>query len=179
MTTYSRDQLIEANIGLVGQVIKDRIHNINGIGFYTYDDLFQIGCIGLCKAADRYRPGKASFSTYAYVFIRNEIFGALEYATLRRTHETAADPDELPHSTAPELPDTMLDLMLALDKAQSEASGITEKGIKAIRLLADGYTCREIGERMGKSANNVSAWVSRARNYLRTRPEIAALKEVL
>ena len=41
-----------------------------GIGIHTYDDLFQIGCVGLCKAADTYKAGKASFSTYAYMLIR-------------------------------------------------------------------------------------------------------------
>lgn len=42
---------VEENMGLVGKVIKDRVHGMNGLGIYTYDDLFQIGCIGLCKAA--------------------------------------------------------------------------------------------------------------------------------
>ena len=42
---------VEENIGLVGKVIKDKVHGVNGLGIYTYDDLFQIGCIGLCKSA--------------------------------------------------------------------------------------------------------------------------------
>ena len=37
---------VEENIGLVGKVIKDKVHGVNGLGIYTYDDLFQIGCIG-------------------------------------------------------------------------------------------------------------------------------------
>ena len=44
---------------------------------------------------------------------------------------------------------------------------MTAKGIRALRLMADGYSAREIGEQMGASANNVTAWVSRARQYLR------------
>ena len=67
-----------------------------------------------------------------------------------------------------------------LGDAQAQAGGVTAKGIEAIRLLAQGYTHREIGERMGgASANNVSAWVARARKYLRARPEIAALGELI
>lgn len=47
-------------------------------------------------------------------------------------------------------------------------------------MLAQGYTHREIGERMGGfSANNVSAWVARARKYLKSKPEIAALGEFI
>lgn len=59
--------LAEENMGLVHQVIKDKIHGYGQWGFYTYDDLFQIGCIGLCKAAAADKGG--TFSTYAYRLI--------------------------------------------------------------------------------------------------------------
>ena len=180
MPSNERNRLIEENMGLVGQVIKDRVRDVRGVGIHTYDDLFQIGCLGLCRAADTYRPGKVRFSTYAYVLIRNEIFDALEYATLRRAREAVTDPDELPGRNLHELPDGIqYDLERVLDAAQADATGITAKGIKAIRLLAEGYTHREIGERMGATANNVSAWVARARKYLRARPDIVVLGESL
>jgi len=173
-----RNQLIEANMGLVGRVIKDKVYGIRNIGIFTYDDLFQIGCVGLCKAADTYKPGKACFSTYAYRLIRNEIFDALEYATLRRSHEELVPPDEIPGYDEQNFADEAQDLKRILDHVQAQADGVTAKGIMAIRLLSDGYTHRDIGERMGgASANNVSAWVARARKYLRTRPEIAELGE--
>ena len=44
-------QKVKDNMGLVGKVIKDKVHNLNGSGFYSYEDLYQIGYIGLCKAA--------------------------------------------------------------------------------------------------------------------------------
>ena len=175
MPLNERNKLIEENMGLVGRVIKDRVRNINGIGIFTYDDLFQIGCVGLCKAADTWKR-KGRFSTYAYIIIRNEIFGALEYATSRREREVVTDPGFLPGSpvSAQDIPDgSLADLNRALDAAQAQATGITAKGIQAIRLLAEGYTHREIGERMGASANNVAAWVARARKYLRVQPAIA------
>jgi len=176
-----RDQLIEDNMGLVGKVIKDNVHGVDRIGIYTYDDLFQIGCIDLCKAADTYKPGTAAFSTYAYIRIRNEIFKALEYATLRRNREFASDPAELPTTGAGHAMDVEAgELDRALDAARARATGITAKGIDAIRLLAEGYTHREIGERMGgASANNVSVWVARARKFLRADPAIAALGEIV
>jgi len=171
-----RNMLIEENMGLVCRVIQDKVHGVQQIGIFTYDDLFQIGCVGLCKAADTYRPGKACFSTYAYRLIRNEIFDALEYATLRRCREALTDPDTLPGCAMREFADGTQDLMRILDTAQAQASGVTAKGIAAIRLLADGYTHREIGQQMGGvSSNNVSAWVAKARKYLRARPEIAEL----
>jgi len=165
---------------LVGKVIKDKVRDVRRIGIYAYDDLFQIGCIGLCKAADTYKPGSGSFSTYAYVLIRNEIFDAIEYATLRRNREELVDFNTFPEAGAQEpFPEMQYDLERILDEAQAQAGGVTAMGIAAIRMLADGYTHREIGDRMGgASANNVSAWVARARKYLKARPDIAALAEL-
>lgn len=41
---------------------------------HSYDDLFQTGCIGLCKADQRFDEGKGhKFSTYAVFCIRSEI----------------------------------------------------------------------------------------------------------
>jgi len=157
--------LVEQNTGLVWQVIKDKIHNISGIGIFTYQDLFQIGCVGLCKAAASYNPGAGKFSTYAYVSIRNEIFGALAKATTHKKYECSLIQDAMPADALPD--DNAGEIQQMLDSALTHASGVTAKGITAIRLLAQGYSCREIGERMGgASANNVAAWVSRARRFL-------------
>ena len=181
MLPDKRNSVIEGNMGLVGKVIKDKVRDIRGLGIYTYDDLFQIGCLGLCKAADTYKPGKGRFSTYAYVLIRNEVFDAIEYATLRRRREELVDPSLLPEETTQaSFAETQYGLNKILDEAQTQASGVTAKGIEAIRQLADGYTHREIGERMGgASANNVSAWVAKARKYLKARPDVAALGEIV
>jgi RNA polymerase sigma factor (sigma-70 family) len=181
MPPNERDRLIEENMGLVGSVIKDKVRGVGCVGLYDYDDLFQIGCIGLCKAADAYKPGRARFSTYAYILIRNEIMDALEYATLRRSREDVTAPEAMPGRAEPEAFDESIpELGRMLDDALARAGGVTAKGIDAIRLLAEGYTHREIGELIGgASANNVSAWVSRARKYLRSQPDIAALGELL
>ena len=89
---------VEENMGLVGKVIQDCVHTLGTGCIYDYDDLFQIGCIGLCKAAQTDQPGyNVAFSTYAYRLIRNEIYTQLEYAT-RRGREVATDPDEMPCS---------------------------------------------------------------------------------
>lgn len=48
--TVEQQRKAEENMGLVHKVIGDKVHG-NRWGFYTYEDLFQIGCIGLCKAA--------------------------------------------------------------------------------------------------------------------------------
>ncbi len=168
--TELQQKKVEENMGLVGLVIRERIHNINGIGIFSYDDLFQIGCIGLCKAVQTDRPGRGAFSTYAYRIIQNEILTQLAYATIRR-REQATDPGELPCFVLDddvEQAEACHDLELLLDRAEAEATGVTAKGIQAIRLLIQGYTNREIGEQFGTTANNITAWVSKARKYLTT-----------
>ena len=56
--TQPQQRKVEQNLGLVGKVIKDKVHNPGQNSIYSYDDLYQIGCIGLCKAA--YSPGTLS-----------------------------------------------------------------------------------------------------------------------
>ena len=167
--TELQQRKVEENLGLVGQVIKDRVPGADQIGIFSYDDLFQYGCIGLCKAVQTDRPGRGAFSTYAYRIIYNEIMTQLDYATLRRQRERATDPAEFPCMTLDdglEQTEAGQDLLALLDRAEQTAAGVTAKGIKAIRLLAQGYSNREIGGLYGVSANNVTAWVSKARRFL-------------
>ena len=49
---------------------------------------------------------------------------------------------------------------------QQEPRLTVAKGIRAIRLLAQGYTNREIGEEFQAPANHVTAWVAKARKHL-------------
>ena len=60
--------------------------------------------------------------------------------------------------------------MLAAAKAEAPPS--TGKGIDAMCMMADGYTSRDIGEKMDASDRLVCAWVSKARKFLKDRPEI-------
>ena len=65
----ARQQFIFANIRLVLSVIQKYIHAKN-----NYDDLFQVGCIGLIKAIDNFNPDfNVKFSTYAVPMIIGEI----------------------------------------------------------------------------------------------------------
>ena len=112
--------LVEENMGLVGKVIKDCLQNPSALGCYTYDDLFQIGCIGLCKAAQTDRPGRGAFSTYAYILIRNEIYNELERGT-RYTREVSSCYLELEDDPRQEDYEQQLrcrELMSLLDRAR-------------------------------------------------------------
>ena len=172
LTDVQRIQ-VEQYMPLVKRVMKNCVHGPTGI--YDWDDLYQYGCIGLCDAAATYDESRnVLFETYAYTLIRNEIFNALEYATRRKKRELSLDTETMPQETSlSSEPDA--DLSALLDAVAGNASGVVAKGIEAIRLQAQGYSCKEIGQRFGgKSANNVSAWISRARKVLRQNPAIAA-----
>lgn len=165
--TDAEQRRVEENMGLVGQVIKDCVHQYS-YGMCDYSDLEQIGYIGLCKAVLTDKPGRGEFSTYAYIIIRNELYSALEYST-RRGVEMATDPAELPHEQSSESPEQQMvceELLSCLDQAEASASGVTAKGFQAIRLLAEGCNSREIGERFGVQANHVTAWVAKAWKHL-------------
>lgn len=162
---------VEENMGLVGKVIQDCVHTLDKSCIYDYDDLYQIGCIGLCKAAQTDRPGhKGAFSTYAYLLIRNEIYTQLEYAT-RRGRELATDPEDLPCTILDEDlegQEACQNLMQLLNRAEETATGTTAKGIQAIRMRMEGYSCKEIGKLLGSPANHVTAWIAKARKHLAT-----------
>lgn len=174
--TEEQCQLVTDNMGLVGKVIQDKVHSPNQLGIYTYDDIFQIGCIGLCKAAATDKGG--CFSTYAYRLIWHEICNALIYASKRSAAELLTDPKTMgfPARDGEDVFGDSIELQNLLDTAERQAEGVTMKGIQALRMMADGYTCREIGKQMKASANNVTAWISKARKYLKSNPELMELK---
>ncbi|AUS98849.1 RNA polymerase sporulation sigma factor SigF [Clostridium thermosuccinogenes] len=65
----ARSKLVEANIGLVWSIVR-RFQNRG----YETDDLFQIGCIGLIKAINKFDSSfDVKFSTYAVPMIIGEI----------------------------------------------------------------------------------------------------------
>lgn len=191
-----QQQLVEDNLALVRKVISDKVHGAGSIGIFTYEDLYQIGCVGLCKAAytDKYQYAynrenahsdeETRFSTYAYRLIWNEMCTMLGYATKVRA-ESVIDPDDvlsLAKTDQTGIEDDIADaefrstLESVISKAAESATGVTAKGIQALGYMAQGYTSTEIAGMMGGvSCHNVTAWISRARKYLKANPELASL----
>lgn len=65
----ARDMVVTKNIGLVWSIVR----RFTGRG-HELEDLFQIGCIGLIKAIDKFDPSfEVKFSTYAVPMITGEI----------------------------------------------------------------------------------------------------------
>ena len=73
MDIIARNKLVEANLNLVHTCANRFRSRIAGTNL-EYDDLFQSGCYGLIKAAQRFDPERGfSFSTYAVPVILGEI----------------------------------------------------------------------------------------------------------
>lgn len=170
--TTEQQRKVEANMGLVGKVIKDKVHGLGSNGSFTYDDLFQIGCIGLIKAAATDKGG--CFSTYAYRLIWNEICNALIKATRISKYEICEVPENLAWKAKEEFLDSVetVELQELLKELEKKATGITAKGIQCLKLSAEGMTCKEIGRLMDAKPGTVWAWMSKARTYLQNEPEL-------
>lgn len=169
LNTTQRD-LVSNNLLLVHKVIHDRVHNPQQLGIFSYEDLFQIGCLGLCKAAATDKGGV--FSTYAYRLIWNEICSALQYASFRSSREllTEVGVSLIAEEDQRHFDADYMDMESLLYQAEIRATGVTAKGIQALKLTAKGYTCREVSEMMDVPVNHVTAWIAKARKFLRSDP---------
>lgn len=132
--TAEQQRKAEENMGLVGKVIADKVHGTY-FGSYTREDLFQIGCIGLCKAAATDKGG--CFSTYAYRLIWNEICTALISATRNASRE---HPMELPILEIQGINGeftSALELEDLLERGERTATGVAKKGYTSSAAAAE------------------------------------------
>ena len=68
--TQIRNQIVQLNIGLVKREVYHWIHQCSE----SYEDLLQVGCLGLIRAIERFDLSKGNaFSSFAIPYIRGEI----------------------------------------------------------------------------------------------------------
>ena len=169
--TLEQKALVEQNLLLVHKFLHSKKSG-SRVGIYSYDDLYQIGCVGLCKAAAGYRQGSVPFEGYAWIVVRNEIYHALEYASFRKKHEKLDANAGADRAAATDKSDLQAnELYAALRNAKKRLPECAQKGVEAMILRAKGKTSSEIGAIYGVSANLVTAWVSKARKQLMKDPE--------
>ncbi|WP_029521037.1 sigma-70 family RNA polymerase sigma factor [Persephonella sp. IF05-L8] len=76
MDKKEREKLILENLSLVKKVASKIYYRLPK-GDIEFDDLVNVGVIGLMKAIEKYDKDKAKLSTYAYIKIRGEILDYL------------------------------------------------------------------------------------------------------
>ena len=173
--TLEQQNKVKENIGLVGKVLQDKIHRVYEGRLYSYDDLYQIGCIGLCKAVASDKGG--CFSTYAYRLIWHEICDALVSSTRNLEKETLSEKGvayDVGLSADP-ASEYNMDIYDAIKKASKNANAGIKKGIEALLMMNNGYTAREISEQTGYATNSITALVSKAKKFLRENHHLTEL----
>ena len=171
--TDAQRSMVEANMDVVRWAIRTSIQvNEQHYGF-GYDDLFQEGCIWLCKAAVTYDPdGGASFPTYAQRVVENGLrtYCRLQHSKERRSFpvseifDTEADNHRAMASGIRSLQEQLaeVDALSLLESAKQQYNGVARLGIEAMQLKFIGLSNTDIAAYYGVKANYLGAAVHRA-----------------
>ena len=178
-----QQDLVAQNLAIVHWVIHDYIHVNPVICGLEYDDLFQEGCIWLCKAATTYQDdGRAQFSTYAKRVVRNGLFAycgkvcekSKNYSRLipGEHGELAADGETVP----PETDDfdaqlSLIETLSLLESSKQDYDGVAQLGIEALALKIQGMRVTDIAKIYKVPPSHVGAWISRSIAKLRNDPK--------
>ena len=171
--TEEQKRLVEENLAVIDRVISKCIYINKNICGLEYDDLYQIGAIGLCKAAMYYNPaGRATFGTYAFCVVKNALLDYLRNLTSKQHAEKdfLIEADlylEQQVMPKPEEDVYKKSVMQALEESKARYSGTARKGIEAIALRLQGYSGKDIAQRYSVNANYITACISRAQKYLK------------
>ncbi|XOS91834.1 sigma-70 family RNA polymerase sigma factor [Brevibacillus laterosporus] len=126
---------------------------------FDYDDFFQIGCIGLVKAAQRFDATLGfKFTTYSAYWIENELKKAIRWQkAVKRTGHVISMESENEDGNG-----SLVDLLATYDSVEEEveASLLFNEFIRKepviTKLALQGYTQMEIGRKLGISQGLVS-----------------------
>lgn len=173
--TESQKDLITEHMDLVAQVIHKHIYRNLSDPDMSWDDLYQTGCLALCKAAQHHNVSKP-FGPYAARTIRNALIDYcsknLRYRQWIYTTDTLPD---IPVSDDAILPLFEQELTTFVQEQGNHSAGIIQKGVFSLLLKSRGYTSAELSKEFGTSANSVRAWMSLASKKLREEPELYKL----
>ena len=168
-------KLVENNLDIVKWAIYSHITVNETVYGFGYDDLFQEGCICLCRAAATYNGELAQFETYAQVVVKN---GLLTYCKkMWKKHKYTVNLSEISPDSDNDADNAVLDnpvtedvynsfisdtvIFELLESVKPEYSGVTRLGIEALELKIKGYTGAEISELWGVGQNSIGAWILR------------------
>ena len=170
MTDAQRALVVE-NLPLVTWVLQNKTHHWKRD---EYDDLFQTGAIGLCKAAIRYDEGTGvRFGTYAHECILGEIRNEIRRLCRQRIRAGAArledaalqGTDEITRmeQTADVEDGAAMERMIILKETLGRIKGMERE---ALDLHIAGFRQLEIGRRVKASQPSVHRILRRARKLV-------------
>ncbi len=150
--TSAQRALIEANLSAVHWAIRGGIDVNETVCGMGYEDLYQEGCLALCRAAATYDGQRAKFHTYAETVIRNHL---LDYCRALRAKQRNAPvisldeqrEDEGSRERLAHCDDTgrqvdQLCLAQLLEHGRRTYSGVARLGIEAMEQMLWGAVIR-------------------------------------
>lgn len=167
MLNDAQRKLVEDNLNLCHFALHKK-----GIHGSRYEDCFQIACVGLCKAAERFDPAlNRKFSSYAMTCIYNELlqdFRARNTQSrkgptvsldtpLRRSNKALFVRDFIPSNNLAE--DSLM-----THEIQDCIRALSPKQQLAINLVMQGYNMAERAKAMGMTVQGVGSVTAKARN---------------
>lgn len=159
--------LAQEHMFIVGLRVKRRMMYIpQG----EWADYYQIGCVGLCKAAMTYRPGEYTFNTYASRCIDNEIFMALRREKVRREERRAMSLDAMDgtQTLGARIEDVeSVETRYGERELRRRIAGMTQTERRIIAMRAQGVGQTEIGRAVSLSQSYVSRTIRRMEKMLR------------
>lgn len=167
--TPEQAKLVEDNLGLVGYMLKSVKH----LPAFS-EELVSIGNMALIRAAKCYDPASGNkFSTYACNGIRMDM-----WAAIRKEHKSqmasysedvsGSEEDDYCGSSVVSEPNDGTDLdnqMIAKDVLEN-IGDIPKNYIEALKLSCEGYTLREIGEKLQCSGCAARNWREKAKEMI-------------
>lgn len=174
--TDEQKQLVEDNMRLVYKVATEVYQ-----GVYEYDDLVQMGSLGLCLAAIDYDPDKGvAFSTFATTCIKRAIFRHNQIMTKKkRDHRLEAySLDELAHMRRGDDFSTHLDELVGYGTVEDTViaheligvvNGLRKQRRDVLWAHMRGCTLAEIGQEFGFSRARAGQILYDAKRDMRER----------
>lgn len=173
--TPEQQKLVEENLDLPDILLRTKIHPNETIRGMEFEELYQCGCLALCRAAATY-DHSTQFRTYASRVVYNAMIDQCRTAQKHYgntlSYDAVVGDEEDSHSIFLQASDAVDDTVLAgeltklLDEAKKTYKGAVLKGIEAIELQLKGYSGAEIARMYGVKNNNVTSWISKARAAL-------------
>ena len=177
--TSAQQLLVETNLKAVTWILRESIHPNEKIPGLGYDDLYQEGCVWLCRAAQTFDPCRAQFSTYARKVVRKGLLSYCRQQCSRQSHtaQLAADEDgnligrdPVVTDESAQTPFSEMETLELLRTHAAKYSGVARLGIEALSLKVKGMSVAEIAALYDVPPSHVGAWISRGKEKLRKDP---------
>ena len=170
--TTAQQRLVEENLAVVERVLRFDVRANPCIAGLDYEDLYQEGCVWLCKAVLTFDPVRGSFAPYARRVVQNGLVGYCRNVLSKYQHTVLLGDLKPAVLTALDVQNAVschakCETPLLLATAESQYSGVTRKGVHALALQVSGMPLTAVAVHMSAPPNHVSAWISRAVHKLR------------